>query len=76
MFTNPPATGYGVIIRNNNGEVKAASSTRGASAFGSEEVEVLACHHAVEYAFGLGIRDLGSVWIEFIFTEIESTVAK
>lgn len=41
-----------------------------------KKLRFLACHHAVEYAFGLGFRDLGSVWIEFIFTEIENTVAK
>ena len=43
-------TGYGVIIRNDKGEVMAASSARGDSASGSEEAEVLACHHAVEFA--------------------------
>jgi len=53
MFTNPPATGYGVIIRNNKGEVMAASSTRGALVSGSQEAEVLACRHAVEFALGL-----------------------
>ena len=52
MFTNPPATGYGVIIRNNKGEVMAASSTRGALASDSQEAEVLACRHAVEFALG------------------------
>ena len=45
-------TGYGVIIRNDRGEVMAASSARGDSASGSEEAEVLACHHAVEFALG------------------------
>ena len=50
MFTNPSATGFGVIIRNDKGEVMAASSARGAPASGSEEAEVLACCHAVEFA--------------------------
>ena len=44
--------GYGVIIRNDKGEVMAASSARGDSASGSEEAEVLACHHADEFALG------------------------
>ena len=58
MFTNPSATGFGVIIRNDKGEVMAASSARGAPASGSEEAEVLACCHAVEFALGLGFREL------------------
>ncbi|XP_075665492.1 uncharacterized protein LOC142635174 [Castanea sativa] len=58
MFTNPPATGYGIIIRNDKGEVMAASSTRGAPTSGSKEAKVLVCHHAVEFSFGLGFRDL------------------
>ena len=36
----------------------AASSARGDSASGSEEAEVLACHHAVEFALGFW-RDRG-----------------
>ena len=51
-------TGYGVIIRNDKGEVMAASSARGDSASGSEEAEVLACHHVVEFALGLGFKEL------------------
>ena len=55
MFTNPSATGFGVIIGNDKGEVMAASSARGAPASGSEEAEVLACCHVVEFALGLSL---------------------
>lgn len=58
MFTNPPATSYGIIISNDKGEGMAASSTRGAPTSGSKDAKVLVCHHAVKFALGLGFRDL------------------
>ncbi|KAK9991093.1 hypothetical protein SO802_026078 [Lithocarpus litseifolius] len=45
-------------MKNDKGEVMAASSARGDSVSGSEEAEVLACRHAVEFALGLGFREL------------------
>lgn len=55
---DPFTTGYGIIIKNDKGEVMATSFARGDSASGSEEAEGLACHHAVEFALGLGFKEL------------------
>ena len=52
------ASGVGVIIRNERGEVMAALSSRGSVVMDSEEAEVLACRQAMEFAIDAGFTDL------------------
>ena len=47
-FDNGVASGYGAVIRNGNGEVMAVS-TKGGAMRDSEELEVRACHKALEF---------------------------
>ena len=54
IFQDIHASGFGVVIRNELGEVMASISTKGLVVFGSEETEVLACRKAVEFAVDLG----------------------
>ena len=43
IFNDVSATGVGVVIRNGNGQVMAALSSKGPAVMDSEEVEILAC---------------------------------
>ena len=51
-------SGIGAIIRNNRGEVMASLSTKGPPVACSEEAEILACRHAVEFALECGFTKL------------------
>ena len=50
VFTNSNSSGFGVVVRNNLGEILAAMSTKGPAVGDSEEAEVLACRRALEFA--------------------------
>ncbi|KAK9996031.1 hypothetical protein SO802_020717 [Lithocarpus litseifolius] len=58
MFTNTNSTGFGVVIRNNMGEVMAAMSAKGTAVADNVEAEVLACHRALELAVDAGFAGL------------------
>ena len=58
IFQDINATGFGAIIRNGLGEVMASISAKGPLAFDSEEVEVLACRKALEFAADAGFSNL------------------
>ena len=49
-FDNGATSGYGAVIRNGNGEVMAAISAKGGAVRDSEELEVMACRKALEFA--------------------------
>ena len=48
----------GAIICNEHGEVMASLSTKGSLVTCSEEAEILACHHALEFAMECGFSEL------------------
>ena len=50
--------GYGVVIRNRNGEVMAAASAKGGAVRDSEELEVMACRKALEFAIDAGFMEV------------------
>ncbi|XP_030939670.1 uncharacterized protein LOC115964513 [Quercus lobata] len=52
------ASGYGAVIRNEKGEVMAALAAKGGVVRDSEEVEVLACHKALEFAIDAGFMEI------------------
>ena len=58
IFQDGEASGFGVVIRNNGGEVMAALSARGPAVSDSEEAEVLACRKALEFAADSGFTEL------------------
>ena len=47
-----------MIIRNENGQVMVALSSKGLAVIDSEKVEVLACRQAMEFALDDGFSDL------------------
>ena len=49
---------YGVVIRNEKGEVMAAMAMRGGVVCDSEEVEVMACRKALEFAIDAGFIEI------------------
>ena len=51
-------SGIGAIIHNDRGEVMASLSTKGPPVACSEEAEILACRHAVEFALECGFTKL------------------
>ena len=51
-------SGYGVIIRNDNGEVMAAMTASGPKVSTSDEAELLACRRAIEFAMDAGFTRL------------------
>ena len=57
MFSDPPFTGYGAVIRNENADVMASFSVRGSKAVDSSEAELLACRRAIQFAIEVGITD-------------------
>ena len=50
--------GYGAVIRNVNGEVMAALSVIGGAVGDSEEVEVMVCCKALEFAIDAGFTEV------------------
>ena len=58
VFVEAKRTGFGAIIRNDKGEVMAAMSAGGPPVSSSEEVELLACRKAVEFATDAGFSEL------------------
>ena len=57
-FNNGAASGYGAVVRNGNGEVMAALSAKGGAVRDSEEVEVLDCRKALEFAIDAGFMEV------------------
>ena len=58
MFSDPPFTGYGAVIRNENADVMASFSVHGSKAVDSSEAELLACRRAIQFAIEMGITDV------------------
>ena len=52
-FDDGAASGYGAVIRNEKGEVMAAIAERD-----NEEVEVMACRKALEFAIDAGFTEI------------------
>ena len=50
IFADMAASGIGVVIRNDRGQVMVALSSKGYTVVDSEEAEVLACRKALEFA--------------------------
>ena len=73
MFSNPPFTGYGAVIHNENADVMASFSVRGSKAVDSSEAELLACRRAIQFAIEMGITD---VVIEGDNAMIKGSIAK
>ena len=57
-FDNGVTSGYGAIIHNGNGEVMAAISAKGGAVRDSEELEVMACRKALEFAIDAGFKEV------------------
>ena len=57
-FDNGATSSYGVVIRNENVEVMAALSAKGGAVRDSEEVEVMACRKALEFAIDVGFLEV------------------
>ena len=58
IFSGLDRLGYGAIIRNDKGEVMAAMTTNGSKVSTSDEVELLACQRAIEFAVDAGFSRL------------------
>ena len=58
VFTNNTSSGFSAMIRNSRGEVMAAMTAKGLAVQCSEEVELLACRKAVEFATDVGFTVL------------------
>ncbi|XP_023872473.1 uncharacterized protein LOC111985073 [Quercus suber] len=58
IFKERGRSGFGVVIRNERGEVTTAFSAIGPSVSGSEEAETLACRKAVEFVVEAGFYEL------------------
>ena len=57
-FDDEAALGYRAVIRNEKGEVMAAIVVRGGDVRDSEEVEVMACRKALEFAIDVGFTKI------------------
>ena len=57
-FDDGDASGHGAVIRNENGEVMAAIAVQGGAVCDSEEVEVMACRKALEFAIDAGFTEI------------------
>ena len=57
-FDNGVTSGYGAIIHNGNGEVMAAVSAKGGAMRDSEELEVMVCRKALEFAIDTGFMEV------------------
>ncbi|XP_075633545.1 uncharacterized protein LOC142606011 [Castanea sativa] len=58
IFKDINASGFGVVIRNEMGEVMAALARKGPLVHDSEEAEVLACRKALEFVVDTGFVEL------------------
>ena len=58
VFSGLNRTGIGTIIRNDKGEVMAATSAVGPSAENSEEPKLMACRRSLEFAVDAGFSSL------------------
>ena len=58
LFSALNSLGFGVVIRNEKGEVMAAMTTKGPEVSSSEEAEFLACRKAIEFAVDAGLFEL------------------
>ena len=58
VFVDMVASGIGVVIRNDRGEVMAVLSSKGPAVTRSEEADVLACRKALEFAVEVGFFEL------------------
>ncbi|XP_023884299.1 uncharacterized protein LOC112028995 [Quercus suber] len=58
IFDEQNSSGFGAMIRNNQGEVMAAMAARGPPVSCSEEAETLACRKALEFAVDVGFSEL------------------
>ena len=58
IFKEHNSSGFGVVIRNNQGEVMAAMASRRPPVSCSEEAETLACRKALEFAVDTGFSEL------------------
>ncbi|KAK9997673.1 hypothetical protein SO802_022359 [Lithocarpus litseifolius] len=57
-FDNGASSGYGAVIHNGNGEVMATISAKGGAVRDSEELEVMACRKALEFAINASFMDV------------------
>ena len=57
-FDDGAHLGYRAVIRNGKGEVMAAIAVRGGAVRDSEEVEVMACRKALEFAIDAGFTEI------------------
>ena len=57
-FDNGATSGYSAVIRNGNGEVMAAVSAKGGAVRDSEELEVMACCKALEFAIDTSFMEV------------------
>ena len=57
-FDDGAHSGYRAIMRTEKGEVMAAIAVRGGAVRDSEEVEVMACHKALEFAIDAGFTEI------------------
>ena len=57
-FDDGAHLGYRAVIRNRKVEVMAAIIVRGGAVRDSEEVEVMACHKALEFAIDAGFTEI------------------
>ena len=58
MFADSASFGFGAMIRNSSGEVMAAITVKGPAVQDSDEVELLACRKAMEFAIDAGFTVL------------------
>lgn len=58
LFSALNSLGFGVVIRNEKGEVMTAMAAKGPEVSSSEEAEFLACRKAIEFAIDAGFSEL------------------
>ena len=57
-FDDGTVSGYGAVIRNDKGEVMAAIAVKGGVVHDNEEMEVMACRKALEFAIDAGFTEI------------------
>ena len=58
IFSDLGCSGFGAIIRNEQGEAMAALSAKGPLVWNNEEAEALACRKAIEFSIDAGFLEL------------------
>lgn len=58
VFTGTKSLSFGVVIRNNMGEVLAAQLAKGPPVANSKEAEILACRKALEFVVEVGFQEV------------------